>query len=94
MKKYCYNAIINTQKYEKTFKYNDIDVLILSIKYPIVSIQYNLYAEWLINSQISMRVNDFIRIADYMYDQAVDSYLIHRKMILCLTPLVSTWTTL
>ncbi len=74
MKKYCYNAIINTQKYEKTFKYNDIDVLILSIKYPIVSIQYNLYAEWLINSQISMRVNDFIRIADYMYDQAVDSY--------------------
>lgn len=74
MNKYCYNALIGTKKYERTFKYNDMDMLILSIKYPIVTIKYNPYAERLINSQITMKVNDFIRLADYMYKQAVDSY--------------------
>lgn len=70
----CYNAIITMQEYKKNFKYNNIDVLTLSIKYPIIRLNYNPCAEWKINSQISMMVNDYIRYCAYLYDQAVNFY--------------------
>lgn len=74
MNKSCYNASISMQQYERTFKYNDIDVLILSIKYPVISMKTNKRAEWIINNQIAMNVNDYMRNADYLYDQAVRYY--------------------
>lgn len=74
MKRNCYYANISMEEYERTFKYNDIDVLILSIKYPVIRIKNNRRAEWIINSQIAMNVNDYIRYADYLYDQAVSFY--------------------
>lgn len=74
MNRNCLSAHIDMQEYKRTFKYNDVDALVLSIKYPIISIKQNPLAERLINNQIAMNVNDYVRYADYMYLQAVDFY--------------------
>jgi len=74
MNKYCYNATINMQEYKRAFYYKNIEVLFLSIKYPIISMKNNTQSEWLINNQIAMNVNDYIKHADYLYEQAIDSY--------------------
>ncbi|WP_326907220.1 DUF3298 and DUF4163 domain-containing protein [Sedimentibacter sp. MB31-C6] len=74
MKKNCYNSNIYIQQYERTYKYNDIDVLVLSIKYPIITIKNNKMSEWLINNQIAMIVNDYMRYVYYLYYQAIRFY--------------------
>lgn len=74
MNKYCYNANISMHEFKRTFYYNNVEVLTLSIKYPEISLKYNPQVEYLINNQINMNVNEFVRYAKYMYDQAVKGY--------------------
>jgi len=61
-------------KIEQTFDYKYIKVLKLTIKYPVISMKYNPKTEWNINNQIAMNVSEYIRYADYLYQQAVDNY--------------------
>lgn len=75
MNKYCYNASIRMEEYKHTFKYKDIEVLILSIKYPILKMNLNPYVEQIINNQIKMNVNEYIRYSRYLYNQAVKGYI-------------------
>lgn len=71
MNEHCYNANIRMHEFERTFKYNDTEVLILSIKYPIINMKYNPSAERIINNQIAMNVNEYMRYSKYLYNQAV-----------------------
>jgi hypothetical protein len=74
MKKNCYSANISMQEYVRKFQYNNIDVLTLSIKYPIISMKGNKKGEWLINNHISMNVDNYMRYAAHLYNQAVKFY--------------------
>lgn len=61
------------QKLERMFKYNDIDVLKLTIDYPIIRL-LNSFAELKINNQILCEIYSYLRHADYLYGLAVNSY--------------------
>lgn len=74
MNRNCYSADISMHEYEKTFNYNNVEALELSIKYPRIGLINNPKAENLINSQIKMEVIDFIRYSKYLYNQAVEGY--------------------
>lgn len=74
MNRYLYKAEIDMQEFNRTFNYNNTEVLTLTIKYPVISIKYNPYTEWIINNQIAMNVNEYVRYADHLYDQAVKAY--------------------
>ena len=73
MKNYCYNADISMHEYKKTYNYNNLEVLKLTIKYPVIRLK-NPQAENLINNQICMEVRDFKRYANYLYKQAIKGY--------------------
>jgi len=73
-KDYCYKVNISMKKIEHAFDYNNIEVLKLTVKYPVISMKYNPKTEWLINNQIVMDVSEYIRYADYLYQQAVNNY--------------------
>ena len=73
MNRYCYNADISMNEYKKILKYNNIEALELSIKYPKISLA-NTQAEDLINNQIMMEVSQFIRYSRYLYKQAIKGY--------------------
>lgn len=73
-KEYCYNATINMKKIEQTFDYDNIEMLKLTIIYPSINMIYNQRVEWMINSQITMDVREYIRYSDYLYQQAVNGY--------------------
>lgn len=66
-------AYISMQKLERMFKYNDIDVLKLTIDYPIIRL-LNSFAELKINNQILCEIYSYLRHADYLYGLAVNSY--------------------
>lgn len=69
----CFNADISMHEYDKTFYYNNEEMLKLTIKYPQVYL-YNKEAENRINAQINMEVNDYKRYAKYLFKEAVKSY--------------------
>lgn len=75
MNNYCYNANIKMYDFEHTFKYNNVEVLTLSIKYPIITMSYNPYVEQIINNQITMEVNEYIRYSKHLYNQAIRGYM-------------------
>ncbi|WMJ77428.1 MULTISPECIES: DUF3298 and DUF4163 domain-containing protein [unclassified Sedimentibacter] len=74
MKNNCFMADISMKKYERTFRYNDVEVLKLTIKYPVVNMMYNPHSEIVINNQISTDVREYMRYAGYLYKQAVNFY--------------------
>lgn len=71
---YCYKANISMKKIERTFDYDGIEVLKLTVKYPVISMKYNPKSECIINNQIAMNVSEYIRYADYLYQQSVSNY--------------------
>lgn len=73
MNRSCYEAVIRMQEYKRTFSYNNVEVLTLSIKYPVIRLR-NPQVECRINSQINMEVNDYIEHAKYLYKQAINGY--------------------
>jgi peptidoglycan-N-acetylmuramic acid deacetylase PdaC-like protein/uncharacterized protein DUF3298 len=73
-KDYCYKANISMKKIEETFKYDYIEMLKLTIKYPVISMEYNPRSEWIINNQIAISVREYIRYAEYLYQQAINYY--------------------
>ncbi len=73
MNRSCYNAVIRMQEYKRTFSYNNVEVLTLTIKYPIIRLR-NQQVECRINSQIIMEVNDYKEHAKYLYKQAIKGY--------------------
>lgn len=66
-------AYISMQHLERMFKYNNTDVLKLTINYPIIRLR-NSFAELKINNQILCEVNSYLRHTDYLYGLAVNSY--------------------
>ena len=73
MKNYCYNADISMHEYKKTYNYNNVEVLKLTIKYPEIRLR-NPQAENNVNNQIHMEVCDFKRYANYLYKLAIKRY--------------------
>lgn len=71
----CYKADYVMHEFEKTYKYNNVDALTLSIKYPKISMCYNPYVEKIINNHIAMTINEYIRYSKYLYNQAVKGYM-------------------
>ncbi len=68
-------ATINMREINCTLKYDNIEILTLNIKYPIINISYNPRAEENINNQISMQVNEYIEYAsDTLYNHAINTY--------------------
>lgn len=74
MNKLCNKASITMQEYNRSMEYNDVEALYLSIKYPKISMRNNPFAEHLINTQIILNVNNYIRHANCLYSQAVGNY--------------------
>lgn len=73
MKNYSYRADISIHEYKKTFIYNKVELLNLTIKYPLISL-CNSRAENNINNQIYMEVSDYKRYANYLYKEAIRRY--------------------
>lgn len=71
----CFRASVNMKELKRAFEYDNTEVLTLTVKYPEVNIKYNPHAEWLINNQIAMNVNEYMRYAGYLYNQAVKTYI-------------------
>lgn len=68
-------ATINMQEINRKLQYNNIDILTINIKYPIVSIQNNAFAEGRINNQIIKQVNEYYSYAsNTLYNQAINQY--------------------
>ena len=66
MNKDCFYTSISMEQYKRVFQYNNIDMLTLSIKYPIISMRNNKSAERIIN-------NDIARIARHYANNHVES---------------------
>lgn len=73
-KDYCHKANISMKKIEETFNYDFIEMLKLTIKYPVISMKNNPRTEWTINNQIAINVNEYIVYAEYLYQQAINYY--------------------
>ncbi|HHZ01691.1 MAG TPA: DUF3298 and DUF4163 domain-containing protein [Tissierellia bacterium] len=73
MKNNCYKASIAMGELKRTLMYKDVEVLFLSIKYPVVSLPCT-NAQTLINNQIAMDIVDYIKHIEYLYNMAVEGY--------------------
>ncbi|MBP7222082.1 MAG: DUF3298 and DUF4163 domain-containing protein [Sedimentibacter sp.] len=69
----CYSADIIMHEYNKTFNYNNTEMLKLTIKYPQISLN-NKQAENIINAQIYMEVNNYKKYAKHLFKQAMQAY--------------------
>lgn len=78
MNNHCYNADIGMHGYKKTFSYNNKEMLKLTIVYPQISLN-NPQAEYRINAQIIMEVNDYKRYAKHLFKQAIKGYYDSQK---------------
>ena len=68
-------ASIKMREINRILKYNNINMLTLNIKYPIVNIHNNPHAERKINNQIRMQVNEYIRyVTTTLYNEAINTY--------------------
>lgn len=68
-------ANINKQEINSIYKYNNIVLLTINIKYPIISTFPNSKAGERINSQIKMQVNEYLKYSlNTLYKQAMDTY--------------------
>lgn len=68
-------ATINMQEINCRFKYDNIEILTLNIKYPIVNTYNNPRAEEKINDQISIQIDGYLDYAtNTLYNQAMDTY--------------------
>lgn len=69
-------ATINMRETNCKFKHDDIEMLTLHIKYPIVSVHNNPRVTDKINNQISMQVNEYMKYAaNTLYNQAMNTYI-------------------
>lgn len=73
MNNYCYSADIRMGKYKKTYFYKGVEMLKLTIKYPLISLP-NRQAENIINNQIYMEVRNFKKHAEYLYEEAIKGF--------------------
>jgi hypothetical protein len=60
-------------EYKKTFSYNNVEMLKLTIIYPQIRLN-DPQAEYKINAQINMEVSDYKRYAKYLFKQAIRAY--------------------
>ena len=68
-------AEIKMRNYEQTYRYGNVDVMKLNIKYPVIMLHDNPDAQAVINNQIAVEVNEYHRyVSDTLYDQAVSYY--------------------
>lgn len=74
MKKYCYDALVTMHEYKRTLTYDNVEALILTVKYPTIELAHAPRSEYLINKRILMDIDEYISYANYLYDQAVDFY--------------------
>jgi hypothetical protein len=73
-KTYC-TAIIEMNEFKKNFEYNNIVILTLTIKYPLINIPHNKYAENNINSMINNQIIEYYNyVSRIMYNNAVEYY--------------------
>lgn len=69
----CYSNI-NAHEIHSVYKYNNIELLKINIKYPIISSNYKV-SEDNINNQILSQVNEYFKYAiNTLYQQAMDTY--------------------
>jgi hypothetical protein len=69
-------ANINIRETNCKFKYNNIEILTINIKYPTINTYNNPRAEEKINNQISMQVDEYLEYAtNTLYNQAMNSYM-------------------
>lgn len=70
-----YRAEITMREVTRNYQYNDIDMLSLTINYPMIHIHNNKYAELKINNQIYMQVDEYYNyVLNTLYLQAIDAY--------------------
>lgn len=68
-------ATIDMKEINCRFKYDNIEMLTLNIKYPIINTYNNPCAKEKINNQICMQVDEYFKYAsNTLYNQAIDTY--------------------
>ncbi|HBD63664.1 MAG TPA: DUF3298/DUF4163 domain-containing protein [Clostridiales bacterium] len=67
-------ADINMEDFRRLFKFNNVEIMKLNIKYPILRLIYNPNTEWLVNSEIASSIDQYIKRVNELYDQAADQY--------------------
>lgn len=69
-------AKIKMQTFQKTYLFDNIELISLSIKYPFVILNKAPNAQAVINNQIIKEVNEFFRyVSSILYNEAIKSYL-------------------
>ena len=69
-------AKIEMQNFQRTYLFDNIEVMTLSIKYPFVILDSSPSAQVAINNEVIMEVNEFHRyVSGILYNEAVKSYL-------------------
>ncbi len=73
--RYAEKAQIKMQTFEETFIYEDVEVMTLTIKYPVIKVYKSPDAQVKINNQIAIEVNEYFRyVSDILYEQAINDY--------------------
>jgi len=71
---YC-KANFSMKRYRHTFKYNNTDVLKLTIIYPIILIPNNQLSQSVINHQINRQISEYyMYVSNKLYELAVETY--------------------
>jgi hypothetical protein len=75
MKKYKCTSIIDMNEFKQNFQYNNIVILTLSIRYPLVNIPHNNSAENNINSMIKKEIREYYNyVSGTLYNNAIKYY--------------------
>lgn len=75
MKKHKCTAIIEMNEFKRNFRYNNIVVLTLTIKYPLINIPHNKSAEDNINNMITMQIREYYNyVSRTLYNNAIEYY--------------------
>jgi hypothetical protein len=68
-------AIINMREFKHSFEYNNIIILTLIIKYPLIILPHNKFAENKINNMISLQINEYYNyVSSTLYNNAIQYY--------------------
>ena len=74
------SAVVTMQKTSKAFQYGNTDVVKLTIEYPEIALTGNPDAAKLINEEIALRADECVKVAEELYQDAVDSYnVLHQQ---------------
>ncbi|MGB4438738.1 MAG: DUF3298 and DUF4163 domain-containing protein [Sedimentibacter sp.] len=68
-------AMVDMREFKRSFEYNNIVILTLNIRYPLINIPHNKSAEDNINNLINMQIREYYNyVSRTLYNNAIEYY--------------------